>query len=323
MRYLVTGGAGFIGSHVAEELLARGDEVYVLDDLSTGSAANIEPLKASPHFHYVIDSVTNWHLMAEMVDNADVVFHLAAAVGVFLVVESPARTMETNIRGTEILLQHAAKKKRRVLIASSSEVYGSSLNVRFTEEDDLVLGSPTDGRSSYACSKALDEFLALASHRERGLPVVIARLFNTVGPRQTGRYGMVVPRFVKQALEGGPITVYGDGTQTRAFCYVKDTVRALLGLADDDRATGGIYNVGSDEEITINALAERVRRIVNPEAEIVHVPYEQAYAPGFRDMLRRVADVSKLHDLLGFEPTLRIDGIIERVRDHIAQHGDR
>lgn len=323
MRYLVTGGAGFIGSHVAEELLARGDEVYVLDDLSTGSAANIEPLKASPHFHYVIDSVTNWHLMAEMVDNADVVFHLAAAVGVFLVVESPARTMETNIRGTEILLQHAAKKKRRVLIASSSEVYGSSLNVRFTEEDDLVLGSPTDGRSSYACSKALDEFLALASHRERGLPVVIARLFNTVGPRQTGRYGMVVPRFVKQALEGGPITVYGDGTQTRAFCYVKDTVRALIGLADDDRATGGIYNVGSDEEITINALAERVRRIVNPEAEIVHVPYEQAYAPGFRDMLRRVADVSKLHDLLGFEPTLRIDGIIERVRDHIAQHGDR
>jgi len=323
VRYLVTGGAGFIGSHVAEELLARGDEVYVLDDLSTGSAANLEPLKASPHFHYVIDSVTNWHLVAEMVDNADVVFHLAAAVGVFLVVESPARTMETNIRGTEIVLHHAAKKKRRVLIASSSEVYGSSLNVRFTEEDDLVLGSPTDGRSSYACSKALDEFLALASHRERGLPVVIARIFNTVGPRQTGRYGMVVPRFVKQALEGGPITVYGDGTQTRAFCYVKDTVRALIGLADDDRATGGIYNVGSDEEITINALAERVRRIVNPEAEIVHVPYEQAYAPGFRDMLRRVADVSKLHGLLGFEPTLRIDGIIERVRDHIAQHGDR
>ncbi len=323
MRYLITGGAGFIGSHLAEELLARGHEVYVLDDLSTGSAANVEPLKNSPRFHYVIDSVTNWHLVAEMVDNADVVFHLAAAVGVFLVLESPVRTIETNIRGTEIVLAHAAKKQRKVLIASTSEVYGSSTSARFREEDDLVLGPPTQGRWSYACSKALDECLALAHHRERGLPVVIARLFNTVGPRQTGRYGMVVPRFVGQALDGGPITVYGDGTQTRAFLYVKDTVRALIGLAADDRAVGGIFNVGSDHEITIGQLAERVRRIVNPDAEITHVPYEQAYAPGFSDLLRRVPDISKLRRFLGFEPTLDIDGIIEGVRDYIAQHGDR
>jgi UDP-glucose 4-epimerase len=323
LRYLITGGAGFIGSHLADALLARGDDVAVLDDLSTGRAANIEPLKASPRFHYVVDSVTNWHLVAEMVDNADVVFHLAAAVGVFLVLESPVRTIETNIRGTEIVLAHAAKKRRTVLVASTSEVYGSSMSARFREEDDLVLGPPTQGRWSYACSKALDEFLALAYHRERNLPVVIARIFNTVGPRQTGRTGMVVPRLVAQALAGGPITVYGDGSQTRAFLYVADTVRALIGLADDERAVGEIFNVGSDQEITIRQLAERVRQIVNPAAAIVHVPYDEAYAPGFSDLLRRVPDISKLRRFLGFEPTLDVDGIIERVRDHIQQHGDR
>jgi len=323
MRCLVTGGAGFIGSHLVEPLLERGDEVDVIDDLSTGSAANIEPFKANPRFHYQVDSVMNSPLVAEMVDNADVVFHLAAAVGVFLVVERPFRTMEINIRGTEIVLGHAVKKTRKVLVASSSEVYGSSMSTRFREGDDLVLGPPTQGRWSYACSKALDEFLALAVHRERGLPVVVARLFNTVGPGQTGRYGMVVPRFVGQALAGGPITVYGDGTQTRAFCYVDDTVRALIGLADDDRAVGGIFNVGSDREMTIGELAERVRRLVNPQAEITHVPYDEAYAPDFRDMLRRVADITKIRQLLGFEPSLGIDSIIERVRDHMAEHGDR
>jgi UDP-glucose 4-epimerase len=323
LRHLVTGGAGFIGSHLSEALLAQGDDVYVIDDLSTGSAANIETLKTHPRFHYVVDSIMNSSVVAELVDQADVVFHLAAAVGVFLVVESPVRTIETNVRGTELVLEHAAKKKRKVLLASTSEVYGSSTSERFHEDDDLVLGPPTQGRWSYACSKALDEFLALAHWRERGLPVVICRFFNTVGPRQTGRYGMVIPRFVGQALDGGPITVYGDGTQTRAFCYVADTVRALIGLAGDERAVGGIFNIGSDHEITINDLAGRVQRIVNPDAEIVHVPYEEAYAPGFRDMLRRVPDVSKLRDLLGFEPSLDIDGIIERVRDHVQAHGDR
>jgi UDP-glucose 4-epimerase len=323
VRYLVTGGAGFIGSHLVEELLARGDEVFAVDDLSTGSAANIETFKVSPRFHYTIDSVTNGPLMAELVDQADVVFHLAAAVGVFLVVENPVRTIETNVRGTETVLHHAAKKQRKVVVASTSEVYGSSMSARFREDDDLVLGPPTQARWSYACSKALDEFLALAHHRQRGLPVVIVRIFNTVGPRQTGRYGMVIPRFVAQALAGGPITVYGDGTQTRAFCYVKDTVRALIGLAGDERAVGQVFNVGSDQEITINHLAERVQQIVNPRADIVHVPYDEAYAPGFRDMLRRVGDISKLHGFLGFEPSMDIDGIVERVRDHIAAHGDR
>jgi len=323
VRYLVTGGAGFIGSHLVEALLARGDDVFVIDDLSTGSAANIEPAKANPRFRYHVDSVTNGPLVAELVDQADVVFHLAAAVGVFLVVESPVRTIETNVRGTEVVLHHAAKKKRKVVIASTSEVYGSSMSTRFREADDLVLGPPTEGRWSYACSKALDECLALAYHHERGLPVVVARVFNTVGPRQTGRYGMVVPRFVGQALAGGPITVYGDGTQTRAFCDVGDTVRSLIGLADHGEAVGQVYNVGSDEEVTINHLAERVQAVVNPEAAITYVPYDEAYAPGFRDMLRRVADITKLRGLLGFEPTLTIDEIIVRVRDHIAAHGDR
>jgi UDP-glucose 4-epimerase len=303
---------------LAEALLERGDEVWVLDDLSTGSASNIDALKRSTRFHYAIDSVTNYRMTAELVDQADVVFHLAAAVGVFLVLESPVRTMEINVRGTEIVLTHAAKKNRKVLITSTSEVYGSSTSARFRETDDLVLGPPTEGRWSYACSKALDEFLALAHYRERGLPVVVARIFNTVGPRQTGRYGMVVPRFVSQALHGGRITVYGDGEQTRAFCYVKDTVRALVGLADDERAVGQVYNVGSEDEITIGELAERVQRLVNPSAEIAYVPYEEAYAPGFSDLRRRVPDVSKLRRLLGFEPSLGIDSIIERVRDSLA-----
>jgi UDP-glucose 4-epimerase len=319
----VTGGAGFIGSHLVEELLARGDEVCVIDDLSTGSVANIEPFRTNPRFQYRIESVMNSSLVAELVDDADVVFHLAAAVGVFLVVESPVRTIETNLRGTEIVLHHAAKKKRTVVLASTSEVYGHSTKVPFREDDDLVMGSATEGRWSYACSKAMDEFLALAYWRERGVPIVVARIFNTVGPRQTGRYGMVVPRFVGQALNGGPICVYGDGTQTRAFCYVKDTVRGLIGLADAERAVGEVFNVGSGQEITINELAERVQRIVNPAAPLVHVPYEEAYGAGFRDLQRRAPDLTKIRALIGYEPTVDIDGIIGRVRDHMAQHGDR
>lgn len=323
MRCLVTGGAGFIGSHLVEELLARGDEVYVIDDLSTGSAANIEGFKSNRRFHYTIGSVMDSPLVAEMVDKADVVFHLAAAVGVFLVVESPVRTIETNIRGTETVLHHAAKKKRKVLIASTSEVYGHSERVPFREGDDMVMGSAAEGRWSYACSKALDEFLALAYHKERGVPVVVARVFNTVGPRQTGRYGMVVPRFVGQALRGGPITVYGDGEQTRAFAYVGDTVRGLIALAGEERAVGEIFNVGNDHEITINDLAERVRQLVDPAVEVRHIPYEEAYGAGFRDLLRRCPDLSKIKALVGYAPTVDIDGIIERVRDHMAEHGDR
>lgn len=323
MRDLVTGGAGFIGSHLVEELLARGDDVYVVDDLSTGSAGNIEPFKASPRFHYAIGSVMDSALMAEMVDCADVVFHLAAAVGVFLVVESPVRTIETNIRGTETVLHHAAKKKRKVVLASTSEVYGHSTAVPFREGDDMVMGCAEEGRWSYACSKALDEFLALAYHRERGVPVVIVRVFNTVGPRQTGRYGMVVPRFVGQALRGGPITVYGDGEQTRAFAYVRDTVTGLIRLADEEEAVGEIFNIGSDHEITINELAERVQRIVNPDAAIEHIPYDEAYGAGFRDLQRRCPDLSKAKALVGYEPTVDIDAIIARVRDHLAEHGDR
>jgi len=323
MRYLVTGGAGFIGSHLAEALLERGHEVFVLDDLSTGSAANIEPLKQNPRFHYAIGSVTDSPLVAEMVDQADVVFHLAAAVGVFLVVESPVRTIETNVRGTEVVLHHAAKKKRKVVLASTSEVYGHSEAVPFREDADLTLGPATEGRWSYACSKALCEFLALAYYRERGVPVVIARVFNTVGPRQTGRYGMVVPRFVGQALAGEPITVYGDGEQTRSFAYVGDTVRALIALAEAEGAAGEIFNVGSDAEITINELAERVRALVNPRAEIRHVPYDQAYGANFRDLRRRCPDISKLRAAVGFEPTVDLDETIRRVRDHIAAHGDR
>lgn len=323
MRYLVTGGAGFIGSHLVEHLLARGDEVWTIDDLSTGSAANIQPFKSNHRFHYAIESLMNGPVVAELVDNADVVFHLAAAVGVFLVVESPVRTIETNVRGTEVVLHHCAKKKRKVLIVSTSEVYGHSTKVPFREDDDLVMGSAGEGRWSYACSKALDEFLALAYHREKGVPVVIARIFNTIGPRQTGRYGMVVPRFVGQALAGGPITVYGDGSQTRAFAYVSDTVRGLVGLADSDRAVGEIFNVGSDHEITINELAEKVRDIVNPQAEITHVPYEKAYGPGFRDLLRRVPDLARIREFIGYQPEVTLDEAIRRVRDHLAAHGDR
>lgn len=312
-RSLITGGAGFVGSHLAEELLARGEEVFIIDDLSTGHIDNIEPLKRHPKFHYVIDSVHNEPVLAEMIDRCDVVYHLAAAVGVKLIVESPVNTIETNVHGTEVVLKLANKKKKKVLITSTSEVYGKSTSVPFREDQDLVLGPTTKGRWSYACSKAIDEFLAIAYWHEKRLPVIIVRLFNTVGPRQTGRYGMVIPNFVQQALNNEPITVYGDGEQSRAFGYVGDIVRALADLARHPQALGEVFNIGNTTEITMNALAERIRQITGSTSEIVHIPYDRAYEQGFEDMPRRVPDISKIQRLTGYKPSVELDEILERV----------
>ena len=313
MRILITGGAGFIGSHLAEALLDVGHEVFVLDDLSTGSIDNLAHLKDRPGFHYTIDTVFNDRLVAEMVDRADVIFHLAAAVGVKLIVERPVHTIETNVHGTEVILRHAAKKKKLVFIASTSEVYGKSTDVPFRETADLVLGATTRHRWAYACSKALDEFLALAHWKERQLPVIIVRFFNTVGPRQTGQYGMVVPTFVRQALAGEPITVFGDGTQSRSFTYVGDVVGALLKLMVEPKAIGEVFNIGNIEEVTIHQLAERVKSITGSASPIVTIPYEEAYEAGFEDMPRRVPELSKVHALIGYEPAVGLDEIIRRV----------
>jgi UDP-glucose 4-epimerase len=314
MKALITGGAGFVGSHLAEQLLARGDEVYVLDDLSTGAIDNIEPLKSNRRFHYAIDSIINEPVAAELIDRADVVFHLAAAVGVRLIVESPVNTIETNVHGTETVLKLANKKKKKVMVASTSEVYGKNESVPFREDADLVLGPTTKGRWSYACSKAIDEFLALAYHKEKRLPVVVFRLFNTVGPRQTGRYGMVIPNFVKQALLAHPITVFGDGTQRRCFTYVGDVVDVLLKLADEPKAVGHVFNIGNDhEEVTILDLAKRVKERTGSKSEIVLVPYDQAYEEGFEDMQRRIPDLGKLRALTGYEPKVHLDEILDRV----------
>jgi len=322
MKNLITGGAGFIGSHLAEHLLERGESVIVLDDLSTGSIENIEHLKENPRFSYVIDSISNRHVMAELVDKADVAFHLAAAVGMRLVAESPVKTIETNIYGTELLLSLAAIKKKKVIVASSSTVYGKSEKSPFNEDDDMVFGATKKWRWSYACSKAIDEYLALSYWKEKGLPVVIARLFNTVGPRQVGHYGMVVPRFVEQALDGGPITVYDDGNQTRCFCYVADAVGALATLATEEKANGEVFNIGSQEEVTINDLAERVRKLANPNAEIIHIPYEEAYGPGYEDLRARVPDIAKAKDVIGFQTTMNLDGIISKVLEYFRQMRD-
>ncbi len=319
MKALITGGAGFVGSHLAEHLLAGGHEVMVLDDLSTGSITNIGHLKANPAFSYVIDSVTNEPLLAEMIDRCDVVFHLAAAVGVKLIVERPVYTIETNVHGTEVVLKHANKKKRLVFIASTSEVYGKSADVPFREGADLVLGPTVKHRWAYACSKLIDEFLALAYWKERKLPVVVVRLFNTVGPRQTGQYGMVLPTFVRQALAGHPITVFGDGTQTRSFTYVADVVGALVALAQEPRAIGQVYNIGNTEEVSIRDLAERVKAVTKSGSPIQYIPYDEAYEEGFEDMPRRVPDISKLAALIGYSPKLRLDEIIDRVVEHIRQ----
>ena len=319
MRVLITGGAGFVGSHLAEALLDRGDEVFVLDDLSTGSIDNIAHLKPHPKFHYTIDSVTNEPLLAEMVDRCDTVAHLAAAVGVKLIVEQPVRTIETNVHGTEVVLKHANKKKKLVFIASTSEVYGKSTDVPFREVADLVLGPTAKHRWAYACSKMIDEFLALAYWKERKLPVVIVRLFNTVGPRQTGQYGMVVPNFVRQALAGHPITVFGDGTQSRSFTYVGDVVRAMVALINEPRAVGQVFNIGNGYEISIGALAERIKAMTGSRSAIVTIPYDQAYEAGFEDMPRRVPDISKIRALVGYEPTVELDEILTRVIASLRQ----
>jgi UDP-glucose 4-epimerase len=316
MKILITGGAGFIGSHLAEEHLKRGDEVYIIDDLSTGSMENIGQIKGLSNFHYYLDSVTNHHLMAELVDLCDAVYHLAAAVGVRLIVGSPVRTIETNVHGTEVVLQHAAKKRKRVLITSTSEVYGKRDRVPFSEDDDLVMGATDKGRWSYACSKAMDEFMAIAYWKEKKVPTVIARLFNTVGPRQTGRYGMVIPNFVRQALAGKDITVYGDGTQSRCFTHVLDVVGALMRLIDSQKAVGEVYNIGSDREVTILELAERVKSLTDSDSKIVFVPYDQAYEEGFEDMLRRVPDISKIHKLIDYRPTFDLNEILGSVIDY-------
>jgi UDP-glucose 4-epimerase len=319
LRYLITGGAGFIGSHLAERLLDRGDHVALLDNLSTGSMENIRHLKSSDRMQYHLDNIENRQLVAELVDGADVVVHLAAAVGVKLIVESPVRTIETNVNGTQMILEAACKKRKLVLTASTSEVYGKNTNVPFHEDADLVLGPTTKGRWSYAASKALDEFLALSYWKEKKLPVIVVRLFNTVGPRQTGRYGMVLPNFVKSALDNTVISIYGNGKQSRCFCDVRDTVEGLIRLMDSQQAIGEVVNVGNTEEITIEALAHKVKERTRSTSPIEYVPYDQAYEPGFEDMMRRVPSVDKLHSLTGFRPQTSLAEIIDRVTAYFRQ----
>lgn len=314
---LITGGAGFIGSHLAERLLAEGWEVHIIDDLSTGSITNLDAIRSSERLHVTLDTIDNEAVLMELVDRADVIYHLAAAVGVKLVVDEPVRSIETNIHGTELVLKHAAKKGKKVFLASTSEVYGKGSGSVFAEGDDLVFGATTRARWSYGCSKAIDEFLALAYHASRGLPVFIGRLFNTVGPRQVGRYGMVVPRFVRQAITGEPITVYGDGKQIRCFTHVLDAVDAIVRLTDCEGAVGQIFNIGSDKPVTIGELAERVRALVNPEASITFVRYEDAYGQGFEDIRARVPDTTKLRSRIAFKPTRDLDQILTDVRDHL------
>jgi UDP-glucose 4-epimerase len=315
MKILITGGAGFIGSHLAEAHIKRKDRVTVIDDLSTGSLDNLRALEKAPHFRFVLGSVSENALLADLVSDADFIYHLAAAVGVELVVHSPVRTIETNIHGTESVLAMANIRKIPVLITSTSEVYGKSEKPVFSEDDDLHLGPTTLGRWSYACSKALDEFLALAYWRERGLPVYIVRLFNTVGPRQTGRYGMVLPRFVGDAMRGKPIKVFGDGKQTRCFCHVSDVVRALMELPQHPRAVGNVFNVGSTEEISILEVAQRVVELTGSKSQIQLIPYDRAYAPGFEDMRRRVPNTEKIHKLIGWKPTVSFSKIIASIAE--------
>lgn len=313
---LITGGAGFIGSHLSEALLAAGDSVTIMDDLSTGSFSNIRHLKTHPNFKYVLQDITNEAVLAELVDECDMVVHLAAAVGVELIVRSPVRTIENNVGGTEVVLKWAAKKGKRVFVASTSEVYGKSTDIPFREKADLVLGPSYLGRWSYACSKLLDEFLALGYAREYNLPVTILRFFNTVGPRQTGRYGMVVPRFVRAALHNEPIPVHGDGQQSRCFTYVGDAVWAVMALMNQPHAIGEIFNVGNPEEVTIEELARRVIQLTGSRSTLKYIPYDQAYEVGYEDMRRRVPAIDKLTEWTGYQPTMKLDGILKSVIDY-------
>ena len=316
MRTLITGGAGFIGSHLAEVLLERGDHVAVIDDLSTGRMENIQHLKGRPGFSYTIDTIQNRAAMAELVDDADVVFHLAAAVGVRLIIESPVQTIETNVKGTELVLELAAKKRKTVMVASTSEVYGKANVLPFSEDNDIVLGPTSKSRWSYACSKAIDEFLALAYFKEKRVPVFIVRFFNTVGPRQTGQYGMVVPNFVQQALSGKPITVFGDGKQSRCFTWVGDAVKAVVALAGRGEAVGHVFNIGSEEEITIADLAYLVKEKTRSTSPVEFIPYDRAYEEGFEDMPRRVPDLGKIQRLIGYRPSMDLSGTLDAIIDY-------
>ena len=312
-RFLITGGAGFIGSHLAESLLTRGDHVTIIDDLSTGRFGNVEPLVDQPGFAFAIDTITNEGVLDRLVSECDTVIHLAAAVGVELVVRSPVHTITTNIGGTEAVLRVARRYRAKTLIASSSEVYGKGISVPFREEDDVVLGPTCRSRWAYAASKMVDEFLGMAYYNEYGLPVVVFRFFNTVGPRQTGRYGMVMPRFVGAALAGKTLSVYGDGTQTRCFCHVRDAVRAVISLADAPDAVGKVFNIGGTEEVSILDLAKRVIALTGSEAGIAFVPYDQAYAKGFEDMTRRVPDTSRIRQIADWQPEYSLDDTIRDV----------
>jgi UDP-glucose 4-epimerase len=321
LTYLITGGAGFIGSHLIERLLAQGHRVLAMDDFSTGRPANIQHLVGHPDFHFARANINDGIVLDRLTSQADVVVHLAAAVGVKLIVEDPVHTIEDNVLGTEVVLKAALRYGRRVLIASTSEVYGKGVKVPFNEEDDVVLGSTSKNRWAYAASKMVDEFLGLAYHHEYGLPVVIFRLFNTVGPRQIGHYGMVIPRFVDQALQGKPITVYGDGKQKRCFCDVSDAVRAIVGLAQHPDAPGKTYNIGSTEEVTITELAERIKFMTESQSDIIYVPYSEAYESGFEDMQRRVPDIQRIGELLGWRPEHTLVSTLARVI-HASQVGD-
>jgi len=320
-RALITGGAGFIGSHLSEALLERGWTVQVIDDLSTGSIENISHLKGHPHFSYVLDSVMNRSLMLELVDRTDVIFHLAAAVGVKLIVEKPVYTIETNIKATELILELAARKHKPMLLASTSEVYGKLDKPKFSEDDDLILGPTSRARWCYAASKIIDEFLARAYYKEKGLPAVVVRLFNTIGPRQTGQYGMVVPRFVRCALAGEPIPVYGDGTQRRSFTWVGDVITAVLALIEHPKAYGEVFNIGHSKEISIYDLAVLVKAMTHSLSEIVLVPYEEAYEAGFEDMPRRVPDISKIQGLIGYQPILDLPDMLDRIVVYERERG--
>ena len=321
MNVLITGGAGFIGSHLSERLLADGHRVWALDDLSTGAIENLDPVLEHPSFEHRVGNVTDEALVGELVDRADVVFHLAAAVGVKLIVERPTHTLETNVRGTEVVLQAAAKKGKLVVLASTSEVYGKGVKIPYAEDDDLLLGPTTKSRWGYACSKAVDEYLALAYAAERQLPVIITRFFNTVGPRQTGRYGMVLPTFVRQGLAGEDITVYGTGDQRRCFADVSEVIESLMRLVDCPEARGQVFNVGNDHEVSINEAAELVRARTGGHSQIVHIPYEEAYAEGFEDLQRRVPDVSKLERTVGYRPRMRLEDIIDRMIEDLERRG--
>ncbi len=319
MRYLVTGGAGFIGSHLCEYLLDQGHRVHALDNLSTGRLENIDHLTDHPRFELTVDSILNPFVMERLIQEADMVFHLAAAVGVKLIIDEPVSTMETNLEGAKVTLKLASRHGKKVLVTSTSEVYGKNNKLPFCEDDDCSYGPTTIGRWSYAYSKALDEFMALAYQQETGVPVVVTRLFNTVGPRQTGRYGMVIPRFINQALSGKPITVYGNGKQSRSFTFVGDVIKALVDLSECPEAVGQVFNVGNDEGVTIEGLAQKIKLMTGSNSKIEYIPYEKAYNQNYEDMMHRMPSLKKIHEIIGYQPTMDLDSILRTVIDYMRR----